>query len=139
MSHSATSWTTIRHVLLSSTIPWSLLKFMPTELVMLSNHTILCHPLFLLASIFPRIKVLSNESALRIKWPKFLRSSFSISSSNEYSVLISFRIYWFDPLAVQGILKSLLQYHHLKESILWCSTFFMFQLSCSYMTTGVYI
>ena len=85
------------------------------------NILFFCHPLVLLPSIFCRIKVLSNESALSIKWPKFLRSNFSISSSNEYSVLISFRIDWFDPFAVQGTLKSLLQHHNLKESILWCS------------------
>ena len=101
---------------------------------MLSNHPILCHPLLLLPSIFPSIMVFSNESALHIRWPKYW--SFSISSVNEYSGLISFRINWFDLLSVQGTLKSLLQHHSSKALILQCSAFFMIQLSYLYMTTG---
>ena len=101
-----------------------------------SNHHILCHPLLLLHSIFPSIRVFSNESVLCIRWPKYWSFSFSISPSNEYSGLISFRIDWFDLLAVQGTLKSLLQYHSSKASILQCSAFFMVQLSHLYMTTG---
>ena len=112
--------------------PWSLLKFMSIESVMLSNHLILCCLLLLLPSIFPSISVFSNESVLRIRWPKYW--SFSNSPSNEYSRLISFRIDWFDLLAVQGTLKSLLQ-HNLKASIFWCSAFFTVQLSHLYMTT----
>ena len=106
------------------------------ELVMPSNHLIICRPLFLLPSIFPSIRVFSNESVLCIRWPKYWSFSFSISPSNEYSGLISFRIYWLDLLAVQGILKSLLQHHRSKASILWCSAFFIVQLSHPYMTTG---
>ena len=102
--------------------------------VMPSNHLILCHPLLLLPSIFPSIKVFSKESALRIRWPQYW--SFSISPSNDYSRLISFRIDWFDLLAVQGTHKSLLQHHSLKPSILWHSAFFMVQLSRPYVTTG---
>ena len=113
----------------------SLLKFVSTELVMPPNHVILCHTL-LLPSIFPGIKVFSNESALRIKWPKYWSFGFSISPSDEYSGLISFRIDWFDLLAVQGTLKSLLQHHSSKASILQPSAFFMVQLSHLYMTTG---
>ena len=105
-------------------------------LVMSSNHLILCHPLLPLPSTFPSIRVFSNESALHIRWPKFWSFSFSISPSNEYSGLISFRIHWFDLFAFQGILKSLLQHHSLKESFLWHSAFFMVQLSYPYMTTG---
>ena len=101
-----------------------------------SNHLILCHPLLLLTSIFPSIRVFSNESALHIKWPKFWSFSFSISLSNEYSGLISFRIDWLDLLAVQGTLKSLFQHHSSKASILRCSAFFIVQLSHPYMTTG---
>ena len=101
-----------------------------------SNHLILCHPLLLLPSIFPSIRIFSSESALRIRWPKYCSFSFSISPSNEYSALISFRIYWFDLPAVQRTLKSLLQQHNLKASILWHSAFFMVQLSHPYMTTG---
>ena len=108
---------------------------MPIESGMLSNHLILCHHL-LLPSIFPSIKVFSNESALRIRWPKYWSFSFSISPSNEYSRLISFRFDWFDLLAVQGILKHLLQHHKSKASIIWCSAYFMVQLSHLYMTTG---
>ena len=101
-----------------------------------SNHLILCHPLLLLPSIFPSIRVFSNESALRIRWPKYWSFSFSISPSNVYSGLISCRMNWLDPLAVQGILKSLLKYHSSKASILRCSAFFIVQLSHPYMTTG---
>ena len=115
------------------TIYRSLLKFMSIELVMLSNHFILCHQLLLLPSVFPSIMVFSNESDLHIRWPKYWSFSFNI---NEYSGLISFRIYWFDLLAVQGTLKSLLQHHSSKASILWQSAFFMAQLSQLYMTTG---
>ena len=113
-----------------------LLKLMSTESVMPSNHLILCRPLLLLPSIFPRIRVFSNESVLRIRWPKYWSFSFNISPSNEYSGLISFRIDWFDFLAVQGSLKNLLQHHSSKASILQCSAFFMVQLSHPYMTTG---
>ena len=101
-----------------------------------SNHLILCHPLLLLHSIFPSIRVFSNESVLRIRWPKYYNFSFSISSSNEYSGLISFRMDWLDLPVVQGTLKSLLQHHSLKASILWCLAFFMVQLSHPYMTTA---
>ena len=101
-----------------------------------SNHLILCHPLLLLPSIFPSIRVFSNESVLRIRWPKYWSFSFSINPSNEYSGLISFRIHWLNLLAVQGTLKSLLQYHSSKASILRCSAFFIVQLSHPYMTTG---
>ena len=103
---------------------------------MSSNHLILCHLLLLLPSVFPSIRVFSNESALHIRWPKDWSFSFSISPSNEYSGLISFRMDWFDLLAVQGTLKSLLQHHNMKASILWCSAFFMVQLSLPYPTTG---
>ena len=101
-----------------------------------SSHLILCRPLLLLPSIFPSIRVFSNESALRIRWPRYWSFSFSISPSNEYSGLISFRIDWFDLLAVQGTLKSLLQHHRSKASVLWHSAFFIVQLSHPYMTTG---
>ena len=101
-----------------------------------SNHLILCHPLLLLPSIFPSIRVFSNESAPYIRWPKYWSFNFSISPSNEYSRLISFRIDWFDLLAIQGTLRSLLQYYCLKESILQCSAFFMVRLSHPYMTAG---
>ena len=113
----------------------SLLKLMSIELVMPSNHFIFCHP-FLLPSIFPSIRVLSNESALHIRWPKYWSFTFSISSSNEYSGLISFRIDRLDFLAVQGTLKSLLQHHSSKVSLLWHSISFMVQLSHPYTTTG---
>ena len=112
-----------------------LLEFMFIELMMPSNHFILCHPLLLPPSIFPSIRVFTNESVFCIRWPKYWSFSFSISPSNEYSGLISFRIDWFDLLAVQGILKSLLQHHSLKAYILWSSTFFMVQLLYPYMTT----
>ena len=101
-----------------------------------SKHLILCHPLLLLPSIFPSIRVFSNESVLHIRWPKYWTFSVSISPSNEYSELISFGIDWFDLLAVQGTLKSLLQHHSSEASILWCSAFFIVQLSHPYMTTG---
>ena len=109
---------------------------MSIELMMPSNHLILCHPLRLLPSIFPSIRVFSNELALRIRWTKYWNFSFSISSSNEYSRLIFFRIDWLDLLAVQETLKSLFQHHSLKASILWHSAFLMVQLSHLYMTTG---
>ena len=109
---------------------------MSIESVMPSNHLILCHPLLLLPSIFPSIRVFSNESALHIRWPKYWSFSFIISFSNEYSGLISFRMDWLDLLAIQGTLKSLLQYHSSKASILRCSAFFIIQLSHPYMTTG---
>ena len=120
---------------LSSTLSWSLLKLISIELVMLSNHLILYYPL-LLPSIFPSIRVFSSESALHIRWPKYWNFSFINSPSSEYSGLIFFRIYWFELLAVQGTLKSLLQRHNSKASILLCSTFFMDQLLHSYLTTG---
>ena len=101
-----------------------------------SNHLILCHPLLLLPSVFPSIRIFSNESILRIRWPKYWNFTYSISPSNEYSGLISFRIDWFDLRAVQGTLKSLLQHHSSKASILWHSVFFIVQLSHPYMTTG---
>ena len=115
---------------------WSLLKLMSIELVMPSNHLILCHPLLLLPSIFPSIRVFSSESVLCIRWPKYWSFSFSISASNEYSELTSFRMDWLDLLAVQGTHKSLLQHHSSKASILRCSAFFIVQLSHPYMTTG---
>ena len=117
-----TPWTAARQASLSTTSSWSLLKFMSIESLMLPNYLILCHPLLLLPSIFPSIRVLSSELALCIRWPKDWSSSFSISPSNEYSGLISFRIDWLDLRAVQGTLKSLLQHHSSKASILQCST-----------------
>ena len=131
-----TPWTAARQTPLSIINSQSLLKLMSTELVMPSNHLILCHPLLFLPPIFPSIRVFSNESALCIRWPKYWSFSFSINPSNEYSGLISFRIDWLDLLAVQETLKSLLQHHSSKASILWCSAFFIVQLSHSYMTTG---
>ena len=121
---------------LSFTISQSLLKLVSIESIVPSNSLILCHPLLLLPSIFPSIRVFSNKSALCIRWPKYWSFSFSISPSNEYSGLISFRIDWLDLLAVQGTLKSLLQHHSSKASVLWCSAFFMVQLSHPYTTTG---
>ena len=115
---------------------WSLLKLMSIDSVMPSNHLILCHPLLLLPSIFPSIRVFSNESALHIMWPKYWSFTFSINPSNEYSGLISFRIDWFDLLEVQETLKGLLQHHGSKASVLWHSAFFMVQLLHPYMTTG---
>ena len=114
----------------------SLLKLMSIESVMLSNHLILCHPLLLLPSIFPSIRVFSNDSILHIRWPKYWSFSFSISPSNEYSGLISFRMDWLDLLAVLGSLKSLVQHHSSKASVLRHSAFFIVQLSHPYMTTG---
>ena len=114
-------WTAARQASLSITDSWSLPKLMSIESVMPSNHLILCHPLLLLPSTFPSIRVFSNESALPIRWPKYWSFSFSISPSSEYSGLISFRMDWLDLLAVQGTLKSLLQHHSSKASILWLS------------------
>ena len=114
----------------------SLLKLISNKLVMPSNHLILCGHLLLLPSVFPSIRVFSNEPALCIRWPKYWDFSFSISPSNDYSGLISFRMDWLDLLAVQGTLKSLLQHHSSQASILWCSGFFTVQLSHPYMTTG---
>ena len=128
----ATPWTAAHQASLSITNSRSLFKFMSIELVMPSNYLILCHPL-LPPSIFPSIRVFSNKSGLCIKWPKYW--SFSISPSNEYSGLISFRMDWLDLLVVQGTLKSLLQHHNSKASILRCSPFFIVQLSHPYMTT----
>ena len=130
-----TPWTAAWQTSLSITNAWSLLKLMSIESVMPSNHLILCHPL-LLPSIFPRITVFSNELILLIRWPNYWSFSFSISPSNENSGLISFRIDYFYLLAVQRTLRSLLQHHNSKASILWCSAFFMVQLSYQYMTTG---
>ena len=121
---------------LSSTLSLSFPKLMPIELVMPSSRLTLCHPLLLLPSIFPSIRVFSNESALCIRWPKCWSVSFSISPSNEHPGLISFRMDWLDLLAVQGTLKSLLQHQSSKASILRCSAFFTVQLSHPYMTTG---
>ena len=132
----ATPWTAASQASLSITNSQSLLKLMSIESVTPSNHLILCHPLLLLPSIFPSIRVFSNKSVLHIKGPKYWSFSFSISPSNEYSGLISFRMDWLDLLAVQGTLKSLLQYHSSKASILRCSAFFIVQLSHPYMTTG---
>ena len=131
-----TPWTAASQASPSFTISLSLLKLMSLKSVMPSNHLILCCPLLHLPSIFLRIRVFSNESALRIKWPKYWSFSFSISPSNEYLGLISFRMDWFDLFAVQGTLKSLLLYHSSKASILRCSAFFIVQLSHPYMTTG---
>ena len=117
-----------------SLISWSLLKLMSIESVMPSNYLIPCHPLLLLSSIFPSIRVFSNESVLCIRWPEYW--SFSISPSNEHLGLISFRMDWLDLLAVQGTLKRLLQHHSAKASVLQCSAFFMVQLSHAYLTTG---
>ena len=128
-----TPWTAAHQAYQTFTISQSLLRFISSQLVMLSNHLILCCPLLLSPSIFTSIRVFSNKSALHTRWPKYWH--FSISPSNEYSELISFRIDWFDLLAVQERLKSLLQ-HNLKASVLWCSTFFLVQLSHLYMTTG---
>ena len=136
MCDSATSWTAVYQASLSITNSWSLLKLMSIELVMPSNRLILCRPLLLLPSVFPNIRVFSNESVLRIRWPQYWSFSFSISPSNEYSGLISFRMDWLDLLAVQGTLKSLLQHYSSEASILRCSTFFIVQLSHPYTTTG---
>ena len=122
-----TPWTAAHQAPLSSTIAWSLFKFMSIESVMPSNHLILCCPLLLLPSIFPNIRVFSNELALHIRWLKYWSFNFSISPSNEYSGLISFRMDWFDLFAVQGTLKSLPQHHSSKASILQCSVFLVAQ------------
>ena len=132
----ATPWTTARQASLSITNSQSPPKPMSIELVMPSNHLILCHPLLLLPSIFPSIRVFSNEFTIRIRWPNYWSFSFNISRSNEHPGLISFRMDWLDLLAVQGTLKSILQHHSSKASILWCSVFFIVQLSHPYMTTG---
>ena len=131
-----TPWTAAHQASLSITSSQSLLKLISIESLMPSNHLILCHPLLLSPSIFPSIRVFYNESTLRISWPKNWSFSFSIIPSNEYSGLISFRMDWFDLPAVQGTLKSLLQHHSSKASILQCSAFFIVQLSHPYMTTG---
>ena len=131
-----TPWTTAHQVCLSITNSWSPPKPMSIELVMPSNHLILCRSLFLSPSIFPSIRVFSNESALHIRWPKYWSFNFSISPSNEHPGLISFRMDWLDLLAIQRTLKSLLQHHSSKASILRCSAFFIVQLSHPYMTTG---
>ena len=131
-----TPWTAACQASLSITNSRSLLKLKSIESVMPSNHLILCRPLLLLPSIFPSIRVFSNDSVLRIRWPKYWSFSFSISPSSEYSGLISFRMDWLDILAVQGTLKSLLQHHSSKASVLWHSAFFIVQLSHPYMTTG---
>ena len=136
MSDSVIPWTAPHQASLSITNSQNLLKIMSIESVMSSNLLILCHPLFLLPSIFPSVRVFSNESDLSIRLTKYWSFNFSISLSNEYSELISFMTDWFDLLAVQGILKSLLQYHSSKASIFQHSAFFMVQLSHPYMTTG---
>ena len=131
-----TPWTAALQASLFITNSQSLLKLMSIESVMPSNHFILCRPLLLLPSIFPSIRVFSNELVLHIKWPKYWNFSFSINPYNEYSALISFRMDWLDLLAVQGTLKSLLQHHSSKASVLWSSAFFVVQLSYPYTTTG---
>ena len=131
----ATPWTTARQASLSITNSQSPPKPMSIKSVMPSNHLILCRPLSLLPSIFPSIRVFSNESALHIRWPKYWSFNFNISPSNEHLGLISFRMDWLDLLAVQGTLKSLLQHHSSKASILWYPAFFIVQLSHPYMTT----
>ena len=130
----ATPWTAARQASLSFTISWSLLRLMSIESVMPSNHLILCCPLLLMPSVLPSIRLFSNESALHIRWPKYW--NFSIRTSNEYSGLISFRTDWFNLLAIPGTLKSLLQHHNSKASILRHSAFFMVQFSHPYMTIG---
>ena len=124
------------HVLPCPSSPSGLLNIMSIESMMPSNHLILCHSLLLMSLIFPSIRVFTSESALHIRWPTYWSFSFSISPSNGYSGLISFRIDWFDLLVVQGTLKNLLQHYSLKASILWCSGFFRIQISHLYMTTG---
>ena len=132
----ATPWIAAHQASLSITSSWSSLKLMSIESVMPSNHLILCRPLLFLPPIPPSIKVFSNESTLRMRWPKYWSFSFRISPSNEHPGLISFRVDWLDLLAVQGTLKSLLQHHSSKASILQHSAFFTVQLSHTYMTTG---
>ena len=136
VSDSVTPWTAARQASLSITNSQSPPKPLSIELVMPSNHLILCYPLFLLPSIFPSISIFSNELVLHFRWPKYWGFSFSISPSNEYSGLISFRMDWLDLLAVQGTLKNLFQYHSSKASILQLSAFFIVQFSHPYMTTG---
>ena len=136
MSDSVTPWTAALQASLSITSSRSLLKLMSIESVMPSNHLIHCHPLLLPPSIFPSIRVFSNESTLHLRWPKYWSFIFNICPSNEYSGLVSFRINWLDLLVVQGTLKSLFQHHSLKASILWHSAFFIVQVSHPYMTTG---
>ena len=133
---SVTPWTAACQASLSFTISWSLLKLMSIESMMTSNHLILCLPLLLPPSVFPSVRVFSNESALHIRWPKYLSFNLSISPSSEYSGLISFRMDWLELLAVQGTLRSLLQHYNSKASILLCSAFLIVQLSHPYMTTG---
>ena len=132
----ATPWTAACQASLSITNPQSLLKFMSIESVMPFNHLILCHPIFFPPSIFLSIRIFSCESVICTRWPNYWSCSFSISPSNEYSGLISLRMDWLDLLAVQGTLKSLLQHHSSKVSILWCSAFFIVHLSQPYVTTG---
>ena len=131
-----TLWTAARQACLSITNSRSLLKFMSIASVMPFNHLIICRPLLLLPSIFPSVRVFSCESDLHIRWPKYWSFSFNISPSSKYSGLISFTVDWLDLLAVQGILKSILQHHSSKASVLRCSTFFVVQFSYPYMTTG---
>ena len=133
-----TPWTAAHQASMSITNSQNLLKLMSIESMMLSNHLILCHPL-LLPSIFPSIRVFSNESVLRIRWPKNCSFSFSISPSNEYLGMIFFRMDWLDLLAAQGTLKNLLQHHSSKASILRCSAFFIVQLSHAYMTRWTFV
>ena len=132
----ANPWTAACQASLSLTSSRSLNKLMSTESVMTFNHLILCHPILLPCSNFPRIRVFSKESLVRIRWPKYWSFSFNISPSSEHSELISFRMDWLDLFAVQGTLKSLLQHHISKASIVWCSAFYMVWLSHLYMTTG---
>ena len=136
MSNFATPWTVAHQASLYITNSQNLLKLTSIELIMPSNHLILCHPILLPPSIFPSIRVFSNESVLHIRWPKYWSFSFIISPSNEYSGVIFSKIDWFDLLAVQWTLKSLFQHHSSKVSILWHSVFFRVQLSHPYMTTG---
>ena len=135
VQHFVTPWIAACQASLSITNSWSLLKVTSIESGIPSKHLIICHPLLFLPSTFPTIRIFSNESVLRIRWPKYWRFSFSISPSNEYSRLISFRVDWFDFLTVQGTLKSLLQHHSSKASTLQCSAFFMVQLPHPYKTT----
>jgi len=136
VSNSATPWTPAHQASLSITNSWSLLELTSIVSVMPSNHLIFCRSLFLMSSVFPSIRVFSSESVFHIRWPKYWSFSFSISPSNEYSGLISFRMDWLDLLAIQGTLKSLLQHHSSKVSILQGSAFFIVQLSLPHMTTG---
>ena len=136
MFNSVTPWRATRQASLSIRNCWSLIKLMSTDSVMPCNHLVFCHPPLLLPSIFPSMRSFSNESVLHIRWPNYWSFSFSTSPSNEYSGLISFRIDWFDILAVLGTLKSLLQHHSAKASILRHSAFFIVQFSHPYLTTG---